>query len=91
MPPSCDMGYYMIIATGLIGPFVMMVYRESLGDLIGEADWMRKVGGVYYVIVFIALFIFFWTLAEVTGTTTILFSPITSILPGVQQQTAPTF
>ena len=84
------MGYYLLLAAGLIGPFCMMYYRERIGDMIGEAEWMRKVGGVYNVVVFIALFIFFWTLAEATGATDILFSPLKSILPGLQQQ-APSF
>ena len=84
------MGYYLLIATGLIGPFVMMYYRETIGDMIGEADWMRKVGGVYMVVIIVALFIFFWTLAEMTGTTSILFSPLKGLFPG-QQTPTPVF
>ncbi len=85
------MGYYLLIALGLIGPFVLIYYREPVGDMIGEADWMRKIGGVYYFIVFIALFFFFWTLAELTGTTQILFSPLRSLSPAFQQHEAPAF
>ncbi len=85
------MGYWLLIATGLIGPFVMMYKREAIGDIIGEADWMRKVGGVYIVVVIISLFIFFWTLAEVTSTTDVLFGPLRNLAPGFQQQEQPAF
>lgn len=85
------MGYSLLIAAGLIGPFVLIYYRERIGDMIGEADWMRKVGGVYYVVVYIAIIIFFWTLAELTGTTGVLFAPLRSLSPAFQQQTPPTF
>ena len=85
------MGYYLLIATGLIGPFCMLVYREQLADLIGEADWMRKVGGVYNVIFIAAFVIFFWALADVTGTTGVLFAPLRSLSPAFQPQTQPAF
>jgi hypothetical protein len=67
---------------GMVGAFYMMYYRQKVGDMIGEADWMRKVGGVYNVIVFAAVFIFFWCIAELTGTTGIFFRPLTMLFPG---------
>lgn len=76
--------YYILIAIGLIGPVFLIIYREALGDIIGEADWMRKVGGVYNVIVFAAILIFFWALADVTGTTSLLFSPLRQLSPAFQ-------
>lgn len=85
------MGYYLLIATGLIGPFAMIYYREAIGDMIGEADWMRKVGGVYIVVIIVALLIFFWTLAELTGTTSILFAPLRYLSPAFWPTAEPTF
>lgn len=85
------MAYYLLIATGLIGPFVLIRYREAVGDTIGEAAWMKHVGGVHNVIIIVALLIFFWTLADVTGTTTILFAPLKSLFPGLAQPAAPVF
>ena len=85
------MGYYLVIAAGIIGPFFMIKYRESLGDMLGEADWMRKVGGIHNFIVIIAILIFFWALADVTGTTSVLFGPLRSLSPAFQQQTPPSF
>ncbi len=79
------MFYYLMIATGMIGPVFLIMYREAIGDIIGEADWMRKVGGVYNVIVFAAIIIFFWALADVTGTTSILFAPLRSLSPAFQE------
>ena len=83
--------YWLLIATGLIGPFVMIKYREAAGDFLGEAAWMRKVGGVHNVIIIVALLVFFWTLAEVTGTTGVLFGPLRYLNPGFQQQVQPSF
>ncbi len=80
------MGYYLLIGTGLVGPFVMMKYREQIGDMFGEAEWMKKVGGVYNVVNIVAMIIFFWTLAEATGTTTVLFAPLRYLSPAFQQQ-----
>jgi uncharacterized membrane protein YdfJ with MMPL/SSD domain len=85
------MGYYLLIAAGLVGPFVLIRYRETVGDSLGEAEWMRKVGGVHNVVVIAALFIFFWTLAELTGTTGVLFAPLKFLAPGFQQETVPAF
>lgn len=78
------MGYYLLVGAGLIGPFFLLYYRETVGDMIGEAPWMRKVGGVYNVVLIIAIVIFFWTLAEITGTTQVLFSPLRRLAPGFQ-------
>ena len=77
------MGYYLLIGVGLIGPFFMIKYREMIGDMMGEADWMRKVGGVHYVVVIVALVIFFWTPAEMTGTT---LHTVSRILSAWEQQ-----
>lgn len=60
----------------------MLKYRERLGDFMGEADWMKYVGGVYNFVIILAIFIFFWSLATLTGTTDILFTPFLYLLPG---------
>ena len=80
------MGYWILITIGLIGPFFLIYYREGVGDLFGEADWMKHVGGVYNVIVIAAVIIFFWALAEATGTTALLFSPLKGLIPGLGEE-----
>lgn len=85
------MGYTLLIATGLIGPFFLIKYRETIGDTVGEAEWMKKIGGIYNVIIVVALLIFFWTIADMTGTTTVLFSPLKSLFPQFRQQAGATF
>lgn len=67
---------------GIVLSFFMLKYREAIGDMLGEADWMRKIGGVHFLVVIIAAFIFFWSLAEMTGTTHILFKPLLFLFPG---------
>ena len=64
----------------------MFKYRERIGDAVGEADWMRKIGGVYAVVMIVALVIFFWSIAELTGTTDILFRPLLYLIPGLPKQ-----
>jgi hypothetical protein len=72
---------------GIIASFFMLKYRERLGDMIGEADWMNKVGGVYNLVIIVSILIFFWCVAELTGTTDVLFKPLIYLLPGAQSNT----
>jgi hypothetical protein len=30
-----------LIFIGLVAPFFLIVYREFIGDMLGEASWMR--------------------------------------------------
>jgi len=76
------MKYILSILT-IVASFYLIRYRESVGDMFGEADWMRKVGGVHMIVVYVAAFFFFWALATITGTTNILFAPVLYLLPGV--------
>ena len=77
---------------GIVGAFFMIRFRELVGDLLGEAEWMRKVGGVYNVVVIVAVAIFFWCIAELTGTTHILFKPLIYFIPGLNRpELAPDF
>lgn len=72
---------YILCTIGIIGSYYLLRYRERIGDMIGEAEWMKKIGGVYMVIIIFAIFLFFWCVAELTNTTDFLFGPILSILP----------
>ena len=78
---------YILPIIGMVFSFLLMKYRERIGDVIGEAEWMRKIGGVYYVIVYAALLIFFWSLAELTGTTDIFLKPLMLSLPSPSRET----
>lgn len=72
---------------GIVGSVLMLKYREYIGNLMGEAEWMMRVGGVYNVVIIAAIFIFFWSLATLTGTTEILFRPLLWLIPGVNRGT----
>lgn len=72
---------YVLSIIGIVASFFLVKYRERVGEITGEAEWMKKVGGVYNVIVIVAIVIFFWSLASITGTTNIFFKPISYILP----------
>jgi len=58
-------------------------YRERIGEFVGDAYWMRYVGGVYNLIFIFGVFIFFWAIASLTGTTKILFFPFYILLGGM--------
>lgn len=80
---------YILSILGIIGSFYMLVYRQKIGDMIGEAEWMRKVGGIYAIVIFLAFFLFFWCIAEITGTQSMFVKPFLYLLPGVGYQGAP--
>jgi hypothetical protein len=68
---------------GIVASFFLLKYRERVGDAIGEADWMKKVGGVYMIIIIFSILLFFWSVASLTGTTDVLFGPLRHIIPGL--------
>jgi hypothetical protein len=75
--------HYILPLIGIIGAFFLIRYRESLGDTLGEAEWMNSVGGIYNVIVIFAVFVFFWSIAELTGTNEVLFGFLKHLIPGL--------
>ena len=68
---------------GMIAAGLMIKYREQIGDSLGDAEWMRYVGGVYNFIIILAIFLFFWSIAALTGTQHILFAPLTWFFSGM--------
>lgn len=78
---------YVLGIIGIVGSFFLIRYREMVGDMIGDADWMKYVGGNYNLVVIIAVIIFFWSLAEMTGTTYLLFAPLRFLIPGLNNST----
>ena len=66
----------------IVGGFVIIKFRERVANMIGEAAWMRYVGGVYMFVVLVGIIAFLFGLARLTGTTQILLAPITYIIPG---------
>lgn len=70
---------------GIVGAFALIKYREQIGDIFGDPDWLRPVGGIYFTIVYIAIFIIFWSIAVLTGTTEILFQPFLWLFPTLQR------
>ncbi len=72
---------YLFPILGIVFAFVLMKYRERIGDTFGDPDWMGPFGGVYGGIVILAIFIIFWSIAALTDTTHLLFSPILWLFP----------
>lgn len=69
----------------MVAAVYMIKQREAIGDMIGDADWMRYVGGVYNFVIIIAVFFFFWAVASLTGTTKIFFAPVFWVVGGAFQ------
>lgn len=77
---------YFLSFIGIIGSLAMMKYREQVGSLFGQPAWADKVGGIYNVVVIMALVLFFWSVAALTNTEEFLFRPLLWILPGAGNQ-----
>jgi heme/copper-type cytochrome/quinol oxidase subunit 2 len=73
---------YVLPVIGVLMAFIMIVFRENLGDALGETKWIHDHGGIYTWVVIAAVFIFLWSLASIFGLTHYLFDPFRSILPG---------
>lgn len=67
---------YFFALLGIAASFVLLKYRERVGEMFGEADWMRHVGGIYGIVIIVAIFIFFWSVATLTGTMDIFLIPL---------------
>jgi hypothetical protein len=76
------MGSIFIGLIGIVCSFFLVKYREQIGNMLGEPEWATKVGGIYNVVLIVAIFFFFWSLATMTGTSAILFAPIVNLIPG---------
>jgi hypothetical protein len=79
---------YILGILGMIGSVYMIKYREQVGDMFGEAEWMRKIGGVYVLVIIIAVIIFLGSISMVTGTEYIFLKPVLMLFPGFTRQPA---
>lgn len=79
---------YLLALFGLLFTFLLIKYRESIGDSLGNQNWMKYVGGVYNLVVIVAVLIFFWSIATLTGTERIFLTPILMLIPGALDQPA---
>jgi hypothetical protein len=59
----------------------MLVYRESIGRMMPEPEWMsRYLGGRYTFTVLLGIIVFFWGVSVMTGLTGIMFAPLRWLL-----------
>lgn len=85
------MAQFLINLIIVLGGFAIIKFRERIADMIGEAYWMRYCGGVYNFVVIVGVFLFFFGIARMTGTTKILMAPVYSIIPSVGEPAPPRF
>ena len=67
---------------GMIFGVVLIKYREAVGDMLGNADWMKYVGGPYMLSIWLGIFFFFYSFAYMTGTMEFFLAPLLSFIPG---------
>lgn len=72
---------YVLPILGIVFSVALIKYRERVGDVFGEPDWLRPVGGIYLALVYLAVFIIIWSIATLTGTTDVLFGPVLWLFP----------
>jgi hypothetical protein len=73
---------YILPIVGMFLSVFLIVQREMIGDILGEPNWAKAIGGIYSVVVYLALIIFLWSLAELTGSTRVMFHFLTYIIAG---------
>jgi uncharacterized membrane protein len=66
---------------GMIAGIAMIKFREPIGDLFGEANWTKYVGGPYNMAILAGILIFFFSLAKMTGTMGFFLSPLRMLFP----------
>ncbi|OIO54214.1 hypothetical protein AUJ46_03765 [Candidatus Peregrinibacteria bacterium CG1_02_54_53] len=66
---------------GLICSVLLIKYRERVAEMIGAGEWMEYAGGVYNVIILTAVFLFFFSVAALTGTLDFFLTPVRWLLP----------
>lgn len=76
---------HMRFLMGIIGigfGFILIYYREAIGNSFGQPEWASKVGGIYNVMIILGIFFFFASLVYMTGTFEVLF-PASRGLPNL--------
>lgn len=66
---------------GIIFASVLVKFREQVGEMLGEPEWAEKIGGIYNLVVLIAVAMYFWSISYMTNTQDIFFAPLMYILP----------
>lgn len=76
---------YILAVCGIALSFYMVKHRESIGNSLGEYEWMRKFGGIYAAVVIAAFIVFLFSIATITGTEEAFFAPVFWLLPFLRQ------
>ena len=69
----------MNIVYGLLGlgfAYLLVRYREFIGDILGNMEWAKWVGGIYNVIVMVAIILAIFSLLFIFGLEEQLFGGI---------------
>lgn len=70
------MGDFFLGVIGIILSILIIRFRRIIGDTIGDAPWMQRVGGVFTVTVIAAVGIFFWSLLMIFNLENVFLVPL---------------
>ena len=74
----------------IVGSFLLLKYRERVVAFTGKFGWAEQylgMGGTYNLMVIIAVILFLWGIASITGTTDVLLAPLRMFFPRGAQPT----
>lgn len=74
---------------GLVCSVLLIKYRERVAEMTGAGGWMDYLGGVYNVIILTAIFIFFFSVATLTGTVDYFLAPVRFLFPNPEMNVVP--
>ncbi len=70
----------------LLAAYGLIRYRLKVVEVFGKVEWAEYYlgrGGTYNLVVIIAVLLFIWGLASITGTLPLLLSPLGGLRAGV--------
>lgn len=74
---------------GIICSILLIKYRERVAEMTGVGGWMDYLGGVYNVIIITAIFLFFFSVATLTGTVDYFLGPVRLLFPRPAENLVP--
>lgn len=74
----------------IVASFAIIKWREKIVATTGKFEWCEKylgLGGTYRFMVILAILLFFWGVAKITGTEDVLLGPLSNFFnPGGTQE-----
>jgi len=73
---QADMGRFFMGLLGIALSYFIIRKRRMLGDMLIETSWTQKLGGIHMMVVYTAIFIFFWSILTMFNLTGVIVEPL---------------